>query len=125
MKLSVIGGGGVRSMFLAKSIAQKAEKLHIDTLVFMDTDEKKLNIYGRMAKVTAAKINSSLDFILTSDAAEAVKDADYVITTVRVGGDDMRVRDERIALSKGILGQETTGAAGLSFAMRSVGALAE
>ncbi|MBO4342651.1 MAG: 6-phospho-beta-glucosidase [Clostridia bacterium] len=125
MKLSVIGGGGVRSMFLAKSIAQKAEKLHIDTLVFMDTDEKKLNIYGRMAKVTAARINPSLDFILTSDAAEAVKDADYVITTIRVGGDDMRVRDERIALSKGILGQETTGAAGLSFAMRSVGALAE
>ena len=26
MKLTVIGGGGVRSMFLAKSIAQKAAK---------------------------------------------------------------------------------------------------
>lgn len=26
MKITVIGGGGVRSMFLAKSIAQKAEK---------------------------------------------------------------------------------------------------
>ena len=35
----------------------------------------------------------------------------------------MRVRDERIALSYGVLGQETTGAAGLSFAMRSVYAL--
>ena len=29
MKITVIGGGGVRSMFLAKSIAQKAEKLRI------------------------------------------------------------------------------------------------
>lgn len=28
MKLTVIGGGGVRSMFLAKSIAQRAEELH-------------------------------------------------------------------------------------------------
>ena len=37
----------------------------------------------------------------------------------------MRVQDERIALSLGVLGQETTGAAGLSFAMRSVKALAE
>ena len=27
MKLTVIGGGGVRSMFLAKSIAQKAAEL--------------------------------------------------------------------------------------------------
>ena len=38
MKLTVIGGGGVRSMFLAKSIAQKAAELHITELVFMDND---------------------------------------------------------------------------------------
>ena len=125
MKLAVIGGGGVRSMFLSKSIAHKASSLGIDTLVFMDIDEKKLNIYGKMAKIVAEKINPDMDFILTTDAAQAVKDADYVITTIRVGADDMRVKDERIALSKGILGQETTGAAGLSFAMRSVDALAQ
>ncbi len=125
MKLAVIGGGGVRSMFLAKSIAQKAETLGIDSLYFMDNDAVKLGIYGKMAKTVAAKINPAIDFVLTVDAAEAVKDADYVITTIRVGGDDMRVKDERIALSKGILGQETTGAAGFSFAMRSVDALAK
>lgn len=125
MKLSVIGGGGVRSMFLAKSIAQKADKLKIDELVFMDNDEIKLNIYGTMAKKIAALICADMKFTLTTNPAEAIKDADYVITTIRVGGDEMRVRDERIALEMGILGQETTGAAGLSFAMRSVSALAE
>lgn len=125
MKLTVIGGGGVRSMFLSKSIARRARELKITTLVFMDNDETKLNIYGKMAKKVADILCPELEFILTSDAAEAVKDADYVITTIRVGGDDMRVRDERIALDLGILGQETTGAAGLSFAMRSVSALAE
>ena len=125
MKLTVIGGGGVRSMFLSKSIARRASELKITTLVFMDNDETKLNIYGKMAKKVADILCPELEFILTSDAVEAVKDADYVITTIRVGGDDMRVRDERIALDLGILGQETTGAAGLSFAMRSVSALAE
>lgn len=125
MKLTVIGGGGVRSMFLAKSIAQRAEQLNINKLVFMDNDEKKLNIYGRMAKKVSNLLCPSLAFCLTTDAKEAVRDADYVITTIRVGGDDMRVRDERIALDFGVLGQETTGAAGLSFAMRSVSALAE
>jgi 6-phospho-beta-glucosidase len=124
MKLAVIGGGGVRSMFLAKSIAQKAAALGINELVFMDNNEKKLNIYGKMAKVVAEKLNAGLRVWLTADAAEAVRDADYVITTIRVGEDDMRVWDERIALSFGVLGQETTGAAGLSFAMRSVDALA-
>ena len=123
MKLAVIGGGGVRSMFLAKSIAQKAEALGLDTLVFMDKDKQKLRIYGKLAKRTAFMINPKLNFILTTDAVQAITDADYVITTIREGGDEMRVRDERIALSHGVLGQETTGAAGFSFAMRSVYAL--
>ena len=99
MKLTVIGGGGVRSMFLAKSIAQKAEALNIDELFFMDNDEKKLNIYGKMAKKVSNLLYDKLNFILTSDPVEAVKNADYVINTIRVGGDEMRVCDERIALS--------------------------
>ncbi len=91
----------------------------------MDNDAKKLRIYGTLARETAKRIDPDLDFVLTENAASAIQDADYVITTIRVGGDDMRVRDERIALSHGVLGQETTGAAGLSFAMRSVAALCE
>ena len=125
MKISVIGGGGVRSLFLAKSLAQKADELGISSLAFMDNDETKLNIYGRLARQTALRICPELDFVLTADAKEAVTDADYVITTIREGGDEMRVRDESIALSLGVLGQETTGAAGFSFAIRSVQALAD
>lgn len=125
MKLAVIGGGGVRSMFLAKSIAGRAEKMGIKELVFMDNNEKKLNIYGKMAKEVAHRLCPSLNFVLTTDPLTAIKDADYVITTIRAGGDRMRCRDERTALDLGILGQETTGAAGFSFAMRSVPALKE
>ncbi|MCI9359984.1 MAG: 6-phospho-beta-glucosidase [Hungatella sp.] len=125
MKISVIGGGGVRSMFLAKSLAQSSEELGFDEIVFMDNDEKKLNIYGRMAVQVVKRLKPDLNFRLTSDPVEAVKDADYIITTIRVGQDDMRIRDERAALAKGLLGQETTGAAGFSFAMRSVPALAK
>ena len=125
MKLAVIGGGGVRSMFLAKSIAGRAEKMGITELVFMDNNEKKLNIYGKMAREVSRRLCPFMDFILTTDPVEAVKDADYVITTIRAGEDRMRCRDERIALDLGILGQETTGAAGFSFAMRSIPALKE
>ena len=125
MKLAVIGGGGVRSMFLAKSIAMRSEELKIKTLVFMDNNEAKLNIYGKMARKVANLLCPSLDFEITTDAVSAITDADYVITTIREGEDEMRVRDERIALGYGVLGQETTGCAGLSFAMRSVYALRE
>ncbi len=124
MRLTVIGGGGVRSMFLAKSIAQRAQELCIDELIFMDNNPEKLRIYGGLARHVAQTLCPAMRFVLTSDAVAAVTVADYVITTIRVGGDAMRVRDERIALSHGVLGQETTGAAGVSFAMRSVPALA-
>lgn len=125
MKLTVIGGGGVRSMFLAKSLARKATSLGITELCFMDNNPKKLSIYGEMARKVASIIEPDLKFSLTTDAVEAVTDADYVITTIRVGEDDMRVKDERIALDHGVIGQETTGVAGFSFAMRSIPALIE
>lgn len=123
MKLAVIGGGGVRSMFLAKSIAQRADELNIEKLVFMDNDEEKLSVFGGMAGKVCSLLAPKLKFSTTTNAVEALIGADYVITTIRVGGDDMRVADERFALALGVLGQETTGAAGFSFAMRSIPAL--
>lgn len=122
MKLTVVGCG-VRAMFLAKSIAQKADELGIDKLVFMDNNEEMLRIYGAMSAKVIKLLCPKLKFTCTSNSVEAFIGADYVITTIRVGGDSMRVSDERIALNLGILGQETTGAAGFSFAMRSIPAL--
>ncbi len=120
MKLAIIGGGGVRSIFLAKTIAQRARDLGITQLSLMDNDATKLKIYGRLAKETVEKLTPELCCTLTTDPVEAVRDADYIITTIRAGGDAMRVEDEMIALRAGVLGQETTGAAGFSFAMRSI-----
>lgn len=120
MKLAVLGGGGVRSPFLAKSIALGAEETGITEVVFMDTDSEKLFIYGKIAKRIASMIAPKLDFILTCNAEEALRDADYIITTIRAEGDEGRVFDERTALNAGVLGQETTGAGGFAMALRSI-----
>jgi len=125
MKLAVLGGGGVRSPMLAKSIMNRAGLLGIDKVVFMDNSSEKLRIYGGLAKRIAGMIDSDISFTLTTDPVEAVKDADFIITTLRVGGDRGRTLDERIALNHGILGQETTGAGGFAMAMRSIPALLE
>lgn len=120
MKLAVLGGGGVRSPFLAKSIALGAAQTGITQTVFMDIDEEKLSIYGKIAKKISETINPKLEFSLTNSAEEALKDADYIITTIRAKGDEGRVFDERTALSCGVLGQETTGAGGFAMALRSI-----
>ena len=125
MKLAVLGGGGVRSAFLAKSLTLYAKELNIDTIVFMDSNKDKLSIFGEVSKEVSKSINSSINFKTTLSVEEAVEGADYIITTIRVGEDLARIKDETIPLELGILGQETTGAGGFAMAMRSVAVLLE
>ncbi|MDR2267123.1 MAG: 6-phospho-beta-glucosidase [Christensenellaceae bacterium] len=125
MKLAVIGGCGVRSPLLAKSLAGRAQTLNISQIVFMDISTERLEVYGSLAMGIFRALAPSIKFSLTTDAALAITDADYVITTIRAGGDAMRARDERIALSHNVIGQETVGVAGFSFAMRSIPVLIE
>ena len=57
---------------------------------------------------------------ITTELDDALAGVDLVFTTLRVGGLDGRVQDERDALAAGVLGQETVGAGGLTAALRAV-----
>src|SRR2546427_819789 len=48
----------------------------------------------------------------TTDPRAALEGARHAVTTMRVGFEQGRVHDERIALKYGVLGQETTGPGG-------------
>lgn len=58
--------------------------------------------------------------ILSYDRREALKDADFVTTQMRIGRLPARVADERIPLSHGMIGQETNGAGGMFKAFRTI-----
>ena len=120
MKLCVLGGAGARSAFLTKSLAVSAASIGVDELVLMDTEEQHLKTYGAIAVEIASRIDPNLRCSVTKDATEALTNADYIITTIRAGGDAGRVFDERTCLERGVLGQETTGAGGFAMALRSV-----
>ncbi|WP_329131861.1 6-phospho-beta-glucosidase [Streptomyces sp. NBC_01476] len=57
---------------------------------------------------------------LTSDLDEALRGADVVFSAMRVGGTAGRVTDERVPLAEGVLGQETVGAGGVLYGLRTV-----
>lgn len=124
-KLTIIGGGSVRAPFFANSLAKKADALHISTLCLYDIDPEKLRIIGAIAKHAAARVNPKLRVVLETDLTAAIRDTDYFVTTIRVGGDHSRVVDEQIAVKNGVLGQETTGAGGFFMAARSIPVLVE
>jgi len=123
MKLTVLGGGGVRSAFLAKSLAYNAHRIGLKEVVFLDNSESNLAIFGEIARYVFNTIRPDIHFSLTTDPVAALKGAGFVITTLRVGGDESRIHDERVALEHNTLGQETTGAGGFAMAMRSIPAI--
>lgn len=89
-------------------------------LVDIEEGREKLEIVGELAKRMVEKAGVPMTIHLTLDRREALKDADFVTTQLRVGLLQARAKDERIPLSHGFLGQETNGAGGLFKALRTV-----
>ena len=125
VKLAIIGGAGLRAPLLAGAAMRRAGQLGLRELWLLDVDERKLEVFGGLAEHVVARSGTGVAVRSTTDADRALDGADYVVTTIRAGGDRSRVLDERIALRHGVLGQETTGAGGFAMAMRSTPVLLE
>ncbi|EUJ31259.1 putative cryptic 6-phospho-beta-glucosidase, NAD(P)-binding protein [Listeria floridensis FSL S10-1187] len=122
VKIVTIGGGSSYTPELVEGFIKRYSELPIKELWLVDIEagKEKLEIVGNMAKrmVEAAGINCEV--YLTLDRREALKDADFVTTQFRVGLLDARIKDERIPLSHGMIGQETNGAGGMFKAFRTI-----
>ncbi len=120
MKIAVIGGAGVRTVIFINGLLKRYRKLGIDQVALYDIQEEKQQIIEKLCRHVVARRQGQLKVWAASDPIEAVKGADYIVTTLRVGGDHGRVVDETIALENGVIGQETTGVGGFSMAVRTI-----
>lgn len=125
MKLTIIGGGSVRTPRLIPALAHRAHRLGLTQLVLMDTDAEKLELIGRLCRTLAERSGASFSLDFTTDARAAISGAQHIVTSIRPGKEQGRAMDERIAFELGVLGQETTGAGGFAMAMRSIPAILE
>jgi 6-phospho-beta-glucosidase len=125
MKLALIGGGGVRGPLFVASALRRAERVGLEELCLMDVDAEKLAIFGELCREVGRRAESDVRITTTTDPHAALDGASHVVTTIRVGFEQGRVYDERIALKHGVLGQETTGPGGFAMALRSIPAILE
>ncbi len=125
MKIVIIGGAGVRTVFFIKGLLARYEKLGINKVVLFDVDKEKLSVIEKLCGYIVEKENARLIVEASTDIREALEGANHVVTTLRVGNDHSRVVDEEVALSNGVIGQETTGAGGFSMAVRTIPVLVE
>ena len=112
MRVTILGGGGFRVPLICRELA--ASGLPVGEVVLYDV------VPGRLDVISAVLAADGLPLRTTTDLDTALRGADVIFAALRVGGLDGRVADERSALDAGVIGQETVGAGGLSYAARAV-----
>lgn len=122
LKIVTIGGGSTYTPELIEGFIDRYDTLPVREIWLVDIEEgrEKLEIVGSLAKRMIEKSGLPIELHLSLDRKEALKDADFVTTQIRVGQLDARVLDERIPNELGLIGQETNGAGGMFKALRTV-----
>ncbi|PSL06867.1 6-phospho-beta-glucosidase [Haloactinopolyspora alba] len=116
MRLTILGGGGFRVPLVHAALA--GDDSGVETIVLHDTDP--VRVRSVKAVLDERSQGRGPELVVESDLATAVRGADFVFSAIRVGGLHGRSCDERSALAEGVLGQETTGAGGMLYGMRTV-----
>jgi 6-phospho-beta-glucosidase len=128
MRLVILGGGGFRVPLIHQALLTERGERRVTELVLYDVDSRRLAAIRHVLEQQAVAVEQQaagsapqpLRLSATSDLTEAIVGADFVFSAMRVGGLEGRVIDERVPLDEGVLGQETVGAGGVSYGLRTV-----
>ena len=120
MRLAILGGGGFRVPLVHKALLADRTPGRITGLMLHDLDSRRLKAIGKVLSEQAEGVLDAPAITVTTDLDEALRGADFVFSAIRVGGMEGRATDERVAVAEGVLGQETVGAGGIAYGLRTV-----
>ncbi|QKW30262.1 6-phospho-beta-glucosidase [Streptomyces seoulensis] len=120
MRLTILGGGGFRVPLVYGALLADRAEGRVTEVVLHDVDAGRLSAVTRVLAEQAAAAPDAPAVRATTDLDEALRGADFVFSAIRVGGLAGRAEDERVALAEGVLGQETVGAGGIAYGLRTV-----
>ncbi|WP_406154133.1 6-phospho-beta-glucosidase [Streptomyces sp. NBC_01023] len=120
MRLTILGGGGFRVPMVYGALLRDHAAGRVTHLTLHDIDPARLAAVARVLADQAADVPDAPEVRTTTDLDDAIRGADFVFSAIRVGGLAGRAADERVALAEGVLGQETVGAGGIAYGLRTV-----
>ncbi|MFD7818122.1 6-phospho-beta-glucosidase [Streptomyces sp. NPDC059785] len=120
MKLTILGGGGFRVPLVYGALLKDRGEGRVTRVALHDVAADRLSAVARVLAEQAAGDPDAPEVTATTDLDEALRGADFVFSAIRVGGLEGRAEDERVALAEGVLGQETVGAGGIAYGLRTV-----
>jgi len=122
-KITVIGGGSTYTPEFVDGFIQHRDEVSVGEIVLYDINQERLSVVGGLVKRMVEHAGLESKVTLTTDRPAAVEGADFVLSQIRVGGMAARIRDEKIPLQHGVIGQETTGPGGTLKAWRTIPAV--
>ncbi|WP_241828712.1 6-phospho-alpha-glucosidase [Salinivibrio sp. ML198] len=121
-KLTIVGGGSTYTLGMINSLIAEKEVFPLSKITFYDIDEQRQASNAKATEILLREAYPEVEeFVYTTDKETAFSDADFFFIQIRTGGLPMRERDEQIPLSYGCVGQETCGAGGMAYGLRSIG----
>lgn len=122
VKIVTIGAGSSYTPEFCEGLIKRYDLLPVDEWWLVDVPEgkEKMDIVAALAKRMVEKAGVPMKIFTTLNQREALVDADFVTTQLRVGQLKAREKDEYIPLKHGMIGQETNGAGGLFKALRTI-----
>ena len=123
--VTIAGGGSTFTPGIALMLLKEHDRFPVDKVIFYDNDAERQEIVAKACEIYFKENAPELDFSYTTDPEEAFTGIDFVLAHIRVGKYAMRELDEKIPLKYGCVGQETCGAGGIAYGMRSIGGVIE
>jgi 6-phospho-beta-glucosidase len=120
MKLTLVGAGSSYTPELVDGLLSGHDTLPITELCLYDINPRRLETLTGMTSRMVTGAGAPFTITSTLDRTEAMEGATFINSLIRVGGMDARINDERIPLSHGVIGQETTGPGGMMKALRTI-----
>ncbi|MGW0547318.1 6-phospho-beta-glucosidase [Streptomyces altiplanensis] len=120
MRLTILGGGGFRVPLVYGALLRDRAEGRVTHVTLHDLDRARLAAVAHVLADQAAGVPDAPAVSVTTDLDDALRGADFVFSAIRVGGLEGRAADERVALAEGVLGQETVGAGGIAYGLRTV-----
>ncbi|MGA9396965.1 MAG: hypothetical protein WBV22_01790 [Anaerolineaceae bacterium] len=120
IKIVVIGAASSYTPEFFFNLAENRNKIDIEKITLVDLNGEKLKFIADVCKRLVLDRQLDLKLAATTKLDEALEGADFILSQIRVGGLDARVRDETLPMELGMVGNETTGAGGFVCAMRTV-----
>jgi len=123
--ICIVGAGSRYTPGILRMMVAESGRFPLERVVLYDNEYERQHKVAEYARILMREYYPSCEIVETCDPETAFTGIDFAMMQIRAGRLKMRESDEKIALRHGCIGQETCGAGGFAYGMRSVPAVCD